>query len=421
MSLPRAKRSWSFLLAWLCACASPAPFADSAPAAERAAAAVEPAADAQAPAARAQEAAPRAPELATRGPEPATRGPESATSPQESLGSLRNARVAVETGGKPVPLTFFAGEIDPADLAELELVAPNVRVVAGLSRDEALARAAEADGADVRVVTPAFLAAARKLAWVQAMSAGVDRYVGMPGLGDEERIVLTNLRAVHGPAIADHVFAMLLQLTRDLRFHLANQEHGTWGREGSSRRPIALQGRTLLVVGIGGIGAEVARRGRGFGMRVIATRRSDAPAPDFVERVGKPEELLALLPEADVVVACVPLTDETTGLFDRRAFAAMKPGAYFVNIARGRVADTEALLEALRSGTLAGACLDVTDPEPLPADHPLWRLPNVVITPHVASDAELTDDRARELLRENLRRFGAGLPLLNVVDKRAGY
>jgi phosphoglycerate dehydrogenase-like enzyme len=243
----------------------------------------------------------------------------------------------------------------------------------------------------------------------------------MDGIRDNDRVVLTNLRGVHGPAIADHVFAMLLLLSRDLRFHLANQATGTWGREGSGRRPIALQGRTLLVVGLGGIGSEVAQRGHGFGMHVLATRRSEAPKPAFVEEVGRPEDLMALLPRADVVVACVPLTAETDHLFGPAAFAAMKQGAWFVNIARGRVVDTGALLAALQAGRLAGACLDVTDPEPLPADHPLWGLPNVVITPHVASDAELTDARSSELLRENVRRFGAGLVLLNVVDKRAGY
>jgi phosphoglycerate dehydrogenase-like enzyme len=128
-----------------------------------------------------------------------------------------------------------------------------------------------------------------------------------------------------------------------------------------------------------------------------------------------------MLAEADVVAICVPLTAETERLFDTRAFAAMKPGAYLINVARGRVVDTGALLAAIKSGRLAGAGLDVTDPEPLPADHALWREPGVIITPHVAGDAELTRERGRELFLENVRRFGAGEPLLNVVDKEAGY
>ncbi len=340
----------------------------------------------------------------------------------ESIGSLRNARVAFPTNGKPVPLTFLAGDVTPEELAAIAKLAPNVRILSGLSREQALAHAAEADACDARFITPVFLAEANKLVWAQAMSAGVDRYLELEYLVSEDRIVLTNMQGVHGPAISDHVFAMLLSLTRDLRFHLANQATGTWGRDAAAERhPIVLQGRTMLVVGLGGIGGEVAQRAQGFGMHVIATRRSDTPSPAYLEYVGKPAELLTLLPRADVVVVCTPLTAETEHLFNRAAFAAMKPGAYFVNIARGRVVETDALFEALRDKKLAGACLDVTDPEPLPPQHPLWKMENVVITPHVASDGELTDQRAKQLFHENLRRFAAGLPLLNVVDKHAGY
>ena len=340
----------------------------------------------------------------------------------EELGSLRNARIAIARGAERNTLTYFAQELTDAQCRELAAAAPSVNVVVGLSREEALARADEAHGIDGRYATNEFLRAAPQLVWVQAHSAGVDRYLSIPELMHEDRIVLTNLRGVHGPAIADHVFAMLLTLTRDLPVHLAGRAEGRWRREGSGvLRSIALRDRTLLVVGLGGIGTEVARRGHGFGMRVIATRRSDDPAPDFVERVGRSPDLLAFLAEADVVVLCVPLTPETEQLFDREAFSAMKRGSYLVNIARGRVVDTDALLDALRSSQLAGACLDVTDPEPLPADHALWQFPNVVITPHVAASAELTEERAWELFRENLRRFDAGEPLLNVVDKAAGY
>jgi phosphoglycerate dehydrogenase-like enzyme len=156
-------------------------------------------------------------------------------------------------------------------------------------------------------------------------------------------------------------------------------------------------------------------------MTITAIRRSDATSPDFIEHVGKPDEMLAILPQADVVAVCVPLTAETEGMFNEAAFNAMKPGAVLINISRGRIVDTDALVTALNNGRLSGACLDVTDPEPLPADHVLWKMPTVVITPHVAADASVTDDRRQVLLRENLRRFSAGEPLLNVVDKKAGY
>ena len=145
------------------------------------------------------------------------------------------------------------------------------------------------------------------------------------------------------------------------------------------------------------------------------------PAPEYVARVGKPDDLLAMLPEADVVAICVPLTSETENLLDAKALGAMKKGSYLINIARGRIVNTDALLAALRGGQIAGACLDVTDPEPLPADHPLWKEPNVIITPHMAAAGEVTEERHRLLRLENIRRFAAGEPLLNVVDKKAGY
>lgn len=338
------------------------------------------------------------------------------------LGSTRNARVVVEHGPNAPELTYFAGPMTDAELVEAKALAPRVRIVAGLDRPEALRRASEANGADTSFASAEFLAAAKNLVWLQAHSAGVDRWAAMPALRDSKTITLTNMRGVHGPAIADHVFAMLLALTRDLPVHLAARSTGAWLRDGSGElEPFALDGKTLLVVGLGGIGTEIARRGHGFGMRVIATRRGDEPGPGYVEHVGKPTDLLALLPEADVVALAVPLTPETEHMMDARAFAAMKPGSFLVNIARGRVVDQEALVEALRSKRLAGACLDVTEPEPLPVDHPLWRFPNVVITPHVASNAEITDERRWALFRENLRRFDAGEPLLNVVDLKAGY
>jgi phosphoglycerate dehydrogenase-like enzyme len=241
------------------------------------------------------------------------------------------------------------------------------------------------------------------------------------GIVDRGEIVLTNMRAVHGPAIADHAFAMLLSLTRNMEAHAKNQAESRWSREEQQPRPIALAGRTMLVVGLGGIGTEVAQRAHGFGMRVIATRRTDAPSPDYVERVGRPGDLMAMLPGADVVAVCVPLTPETEGMFNPAALAAMKQGSYLINVSRGKIVQTDALIAALESGRLAGACLDVTEPEPLPPEHPLWKMKNVVITPHVSSDSEVTDERWWALLRENIRRFGAGEPLLNVVDKGAGY
>lgn len=339
----------------------------------------------------------------------------------EAVGSLRNARIAKVLEAPDARITYFAGSLSQQELSELAKLAPNLQIVTGLSQREAIARAEEAHGIDARYATPEFLNKAKNLVWVQAMSAGVEGLLQNKALVANDRLVLTNHRGVHGPAIADHAMAMLLALTRDLPLHLRNQEQKEWGRGQTELTPIALEGRTLLVVGLGGIGNEIAKRAKAFGMTVWATRRSEAPKPDYVDRVELSPALLSLLPEVDVVAIAAPLTPETHHLFNKEAFAALKKGAILINIARGAIIDQDEMIAALRRGDLAAAGLDVTDPEPLPKDNPLWGMKNVLITPHVAGQAEITAERRWLLLRENLRRFAAGEPLYNVVDKFAGY
>ena len=344
----------------------------------------------------------------------------------ELPGSLRGSRVArvLPAGAAErdkIQLTFLAGDLTDEQIAELKTAAPSVKVIRLADRAAAMDHAATADGIDSRFASAELLAKATKLSWVHSPSAGVERLLATPGISDRKELVITNSRGVHGPAIADHAMAMLLSLTRQLPHYHALQDKGEWSREDPAQRPVALAGKTMLVVGIGGIGTEIAQRAHGFGMKVIATRRSDTPAPDFVATVGKPDELAAMLPEADVIAICVPLTPETENLFDEKMLRAVKPGAYLINIARGKIVNTEAMIAALKDGRLAGAGLDVTDPEPLPAGHPLWTAPNVLITPHVAAEGQLTDERWWALYKENIRRFGAGEPLLNCVDVKAGY
>lgn len=346
-----------------------------------------------------------------------------ATSPGSDLGSdlgsTRGSVPAIPADAMPAELVYLASRLDEAELAQLRAVAPNVRFVDGLNRDSALAHAADAHGADAHLVTAELLAAAPRLAWVQAHSAGVDRYIGIEGL-DAPELVFTNMKGMHGPVIAEHVFATLLSLTRNLDAFRAASNDGRWER-GAADGMTGLYGRTMLVVGLGGIGTEIARRADAFGMEVLATARTPRTPPAFVDELGVAADLDTLLPRADVVALAVPLTDETRGMIDARRLALMPAGSYLVNIARGPVVDTEALVAALDSGHLAGACLDVTDPEPLPEGHTLWGRPNVVVTPHVAARAEVTGERRWALFVENVRRFGAGEPLLNVVDKEAGY
>jgi phosphoglycerate dehydrogenase-like enzyme len=177
----------------------------------------------------------------------------------------------------------------------------------------------------------------------------------------------------------------------------------------------------MLVVGLGGIGTEVAKRAHAMGMRVTATRASGHSGPEFVSYVGLPAELPKLAAQADVIVNTAPLTPETTGMFDAVFFAKMKPSAYFINVARGGSVVTSALVDVLKSNRIAGAALDVTDPEPLPRNHPLWALSNVIITPHVANDSDLGLDTQVTITTENLRRYLNGERMLSVVDTSKGY
>jgi phosphoglycerate dehydrogenase-like enzyme len=253
------------------------------------------------------------------------------------------------------------------------------------------------------------------------LSVGVERCVGVPGL-TERNIVLTNMQRTSGPPIAEHSIAMMLALARGLPQYARHQNQARWTEEDADQDGMReIGGRTLLVVGLGGIGTEVARRAHALGMRVIATRNSSREGPKFVAKVGLSGELHALAAEADVVVNATPLTPETTGIFDAAFFAAMKKGGYFINVGRGKSVVTDDLVAALKSGQVGGAGLDVTEPEPLPDGHPLWSLRNVIITPHVAAQSDIQNQRSWILVSENLRRYVAGEPLLNVVDIERGY
>jgi len=182
-----------------------------------------------------------------------------------------------------------------------------------------------------------------------------------------------------------------------------------------------LAGKTLLVVGLGGIGTEVASKAHGLGMNVVATRASGEGKPDFVSHVGAPGDLLELARSADVIVSAVPLTAQTTGMYDAKFFAVVKPTALFINVARGASVVTADLAAALASGRLAGAGLDVVDPEPLPPDNPLWRAPHLIVSPHISGRSDLPGDARWVIARENLRRYVAGGRMLSVVDIARGY
>ncbi|MFT4614972.1 MAG: phosphoglycerate dehydrogenase-like enzyme [Bacteroidia bacterium] len=260
-----------------------------------------------------------------------------------------------------------------------------------------------------------------KLRWLHNYSVGMDRCTGATP-EQLDNITFTNNKRLSGPPIAEHSMAMLLALARDLPDYMRSQQSGKWKRKSTKRSDFGeLSGKTMLVAGLGGIGTEVARRAHGMGMRVIATRNSSRTGPDFVDYVGLSDELHKLAAEADVVVNALPLTTSTTALFDKSFFDAVKPGAIFISVGRGKSTVTADLVAALQSKRLYGAGLDVTDPEPLPSTSPLWGMRNVIITPHVAANSIDSTHRSMVIAIENLRRYVAGEAMLNVVDLNSGY
>lgn len=279
-------------------------------------------------------------------------------------------------------------------------------------------------GADavIGLCTPPLLASADpRLLWLHNYSVGMDRCTGLSEK-QLEQVVFTNNKRLSSPTIAEHSIAMLLAIARGLPAYGRAQAENRWDREIAREVQFGeLEGRTMLVVGLGGIGTEIARRAHGLGMQVVAIRNSSRKGPRYVDYVGLPGELHTLAARADVVANALPLTPETTGLFDAAFFKAVKPGAIFISVGRGKSTVTDDLVQALRSGRLYGAGLDVTDPEPLPAESPLWQMDHVIITPHVSGTGAPNIRRTALIAVENLRRYVAGEPLLNVVDMRAGY
>lgn len=272
-------------------------------------------------------------------------------------------------------------------------------------------------------VPEGLLRAGPDLRWVHSGAAGVALALTPEMM--ERDILFTNSAGIHGPPVAETVLAYLLHFARGLDHALEGQRRGEWDTAalGAADSPVRELGRsTVGVVGLGGIGREVARRALALGARVVATRRRPGPVDmDGVELLRAPASLRQLLERSDYVVLTLPETAETRGLMGRDELAAMRPGAVLVNVARGGLIDEDALLDALTAGGLRGAALDVFAEEPLPADHPLRRAPNLLITPHTSAYTHHFWEREESLILGNLQRYLRGAPLTNVVDKGAGY
>lgn len=335
---------------------------------------------------------------------------------------LRESDVASrDLEGWTPPGKIVVWQLPVGSQEDLQSAAPGVEIVMVSSREQATAEAADAQ-AIVGICSEKVLSGAPGLFWVQVFTAGVERCVVLPGMKDGHKL-LTNGQRIGSPALAEHAIAMMMALARGLDVYHTNQVKGKWLREPGLDRSdhMELEGRTMLVVGLGGIGTQVAKRGHGLGMRVYATRNSSREGPDYVDYVGLSDELLDLASKADVVINTVPLTNQTRGMFNAEFFDAMKSNAFFISVGRGGSTVTGDLVAALQSGSIKGAGLDVTDPEPLPEGHVLWSMPRVIISPHTAGRSDKGLNRLYLVMKENIRRYVAGEPMLSVVDVERGY
>jgi phosphoglycerate dehydrogenase-like enzyme len=260
-------------------------------------------------------------------------------------------------------------------------------------------------------------ASADSLRWVQLLSAGVDRILAQPV---QDRVTITNVAGMHATPIGEWVLAFLLMHAKQMPRALDSQRRGRWERYRTAK---SLSGATVGIVGLGGIGREVARLCDAFGARVIATRRraTSGESIPHIDAVYPLSELHALLGAADYVVLSMPLTDATRGMIGAAEFDAMRPTGVLVNIARGPVVNWEAMLAALQEERIGAVYTDVTVPEPLPDDDPAWDTPNLIITPHVSGFFPDYVPAAAEIFIDNLQRYVAGEPLRNVVDRELGY
>jgi phosphoglycerate dehydrogenase-like enzyme len=286
------------------------------------------------------------------------------------------------------------------DAAEVEAALPEVEIATGH-------------------VPPVLLARMPKLRWYQQWGAGADWLLRHPEIAGRD-FILTNASGVHAIQISEHILALLLAFARRLPQAIRAQARGEWERQ-ERESLFELAGKTMVLIGVGAIGGRTARLAAALEMRVIGVRRNPGePAPGVARMVG-PDRLLEVLPLADFVVLTIPLTPETRHMIGERELRAMKPNATIFNIGRGGTIDEAALIKALAEGWIAGAGLDVFEKEPLPADSPLWQMDNVIVTAHYSGATPYYNERALAIFLDNLRRFVAGAPLQNVVDKSLGY
>jgi phosphoglycerate dehydrogenase-like enzyme len=310
-------------------------------------------------------------------------------------------------------MLLLAPDVDESWPEKILQVAPGAVVKVFRDANDARADIEDADAA-YGTVPPELFARAKKLRWICAARAGLGGDWFYDALVRSD-VVVTNMRGSYNEHLSAHAVAFLLAFARRFEHYLPQKQ---WKRGPGM---IDLPSQTVLIVGVGGAGSEASKLCAALGMRVLGADPRVTDPPPGVAELFTPDRLPERLGEADFVVVTTPETPDTLGMFNARLFSRMKRGAYFINIARGGCAVTEDLISALRSGQLAGAGLDVVDPEPLPADSPLWSMTNVLITPHVAISGAPYRQKWEQILLENCCRFARNEPLLNVVDKRKWF
>jgi phosphoglycerate dehydrogenase-like enzyme len=311
-----------------------------------------------------------------------------------------------------------ANRLSDEQLAQIQTAAPDMRLVVSRDRAETETLLGDVEIA-VGWLPHDLLPQARNLRWLQEWGAGVDWLMRYPDAA-ALNFVLTNASGVHAIPISEQILGYLLAFARQLPAAVRSQGLREWKSPGRGKL-FELAGTTMALIGVGAIGARTAAIASALGVRVLGVRRNPAEGVPGVEAMYGPDQLLELLPQADFVVLTVPLSQATQGMIGERELRVMKPGAYVVNIGRGATIQEQALIQALREGWIAGAALDVFEQEPLPDTSPLWNLDNVIVTAHYAGMTPEYDRRGLALFLDNLRRYQASEPLLNVVDKEAGY
>ena len=296
---------------------------------------------------------------------------------------------------------------------------PEVRVVIAEDQATAEREIVDAEAAFGRLPREV-LAKARRLRWLQAPQIAPPAGYYYPEL-IEHSLTVTNFREIFNDHISAHIMAFVLAFARGLQVFIPQQLRREWKKTRENSGVVHLPEATALIVGVGGIGAETARLAAAFGMTVLATDARRTSAPPGVAELHKPEALDELLPRADFVILTVPHTPATEGFMNRARFQRMKKSAFFINIGRGMTTKLDDLVAALNAGEIAGAGLDVFEQEPLPAEHPLWTMPNVLLTPHTAGWGPYLDDRRYQIMVDNCRAFLDGKPLQNVVDKASWF